>query len=250
MRLLSFCWKCMDGGKRSCHLTVKFDLVTFTNIMYNSFVGNLLYIAISSCLHRDLHREYHVKSSELWWCCTCTAEYQNRLARTAPTDCPKPARLASRSLHVRRLRLPWPDWATISDIYRDKLSLSSINYRNYRDKNGIFAPVLKFIHLSLYEDSFSIFIYSALYNKSPRISVLFQSCSSSLTSIVSGLSCALSQVIVRRALENTRSGLSLIAGIDKISRAKRDRRSHLFYCISCVHYLISDIVTSYNGVSI
>jgi hypothetical protein len=142
------------------------------------------------------------------------------------------------------------DWATIMVFYCDKLSLSSINYRNYRDKKWYFCTSIEIYHLSLYKDSFSIYIYFILYDKSPKISVLFQSCNSSFTSIVSGLSCTLSQVIVQQAPENTRSGLLLIAGIDRISSTKRDRHGYLFCCMSCVHYLIGDSVTLYNSVSV
>jgi hypothetical protein len=144
----------------------------------------------------------------------------------------------------------YPDWATIMVFYRNKLSLLSINYCNYRDKKWYFCTSIEIYCLSLYEDSFSIYIYSILYNKSPRISVLFQSCNSSFTSIVSGLSCALSQVIIRQVPENTCSGLLLITGIDRISSTKRDRHGYFFCCTSCVYYLIGNSVTLYNSVSV
>jgi hypothetical protein len=63
------------------------------------------------------------------------------------------------------------DWATISGFYRDKLSLSSINYRSYRDKTVLLQNAkptpksrrhLKVFSInSSYDEESSISLYSS-----------------------------------------------------------------------------------------
>src|SRR5947207_4413427 len=59
-------------------------------------------------------------------------------------------------------------------------------------------------------------------------------------SIIAAPSRALSQLIILLTPENTRSGLSLIAGIEKISIAIYDNFGHYSRCLSWSHQLSAD----------
>lgn len=69
----------MGVGKYFSYLTIKFNLVTFINIMNNSIVSNLLYITSSSCLLRDLRQQYLIRVVSLW--------LYSRILESVSTDC-------------------------------------------------------------------------------------------------------------------------------------------------------------------
>jgi hypothetical protein len=78
---------------------------------------------------------------------------------------------------------------------------------------------------------------------SSKIPLRFQCFKHSPVSIALAPNCALSHEIVRRAPENTRSGSSLIAGIERMSIAIEDNLGQRFLCWSSHHQLKGDSVS-------